>query len=263
MKISNGILEVIIDDDSGYVIGIYAVKDRYRMNFISEGGQFGSLNQKWRHFDQEFETVEVDMLRSEECVHNMYANDRIHADLQMGFTQRGAFYMRYTFSNRTFVPVCISRDTLGIAVPFNDRYTYAEECLTRRCHTHIHTGGSSSWINALRMGVSEYNLGLVLTRGSVVSYSQYDCKTNCRGSFELEPETVIIEPEGKYQLEWEIFLHHGNNFFEKLREYDSFIDIRAEHYTLFLGETARFTVSSGLPDEPKVTFSGKNLRQKA
>ena len=259
MNINNGILSADIDDNTGYITSISIFGDKHGMNFISEGGQLGCLNQKWRHFDQPFELLEIGRPCSDGGICNIYGNERFRVALKMGFSDRGALYMSYTFKNITYVPVCINRDTLGISIPFNDRYTYAAECLTRRCHTHIHCGGTSSWVNALRMGVSEHNLGLVLVDGAIVSYSQYDCKTNCRGVFELEPETVILEPNEEYRLGWEIFLHNGDNFFSKLREYESFIDIRAEHYTLFLGEAARFTLSSGLMGEPTVTVDGEKL----
>jgi hypothetical protein len=62
----------------------------------------------------------------------------------------------------------------AIEVPFNDRYTFAEECMTSRCNTHIWCGHTSTYVNALKMGDSDKNLGLVVTEGSFGSYSVRD-----------------------------------------------------------------------------------------
>ena len=65
----------------------------------------------------------------------------------------------------------LEQDNCGISVPFTDRYTDAEDCMINRCNIHIWCGHNTAYINALKMGLSDNNIGLVLTKGAIDSYS--------------------------------------------------------------------------------------------
>lgn len=66
--------------------------------------------------------------------------------------------------------------------------------MIRRCHTHIFCGGEASYVMALRMGGQAPHLGLMVTAGSISSYSterDEGALSNDRGDFILHP---VIEP---------------------------------------------------------------------
>lgn len=260
MRLESERFTVETDSESGYITQITVPNDIYEMNFVLDGRQFGRINWKAKHYSEPFAPVSVNTVSEDGTVVSRYSNGRCEATLKIDFSGSGELRMTYVFQNVSPVPLCLCRDTVGIEIPFNDRYTHAEECLTRRCHTHIHCGLTSSWVNALRMGPSEINLGLALTEGSLVSYSQYECKTNERGYFELEPETVILNKGEAYTVAWETFVHSGwDDFFRRLQTFDRYVSISAEHYTVFLGETVRFTASNRSDAPVRVTLDGKNV----
>lgn len=260
MQLKNKCFIIETDDKSGYFRRITASNDAYEMNFVLDGKEFGRINGKSKHYPQPFAPLTVNAVADDGSLTSVYSNGRCEVTLRSVFTERDTFRMTYVFKNVTAVPLTLCRDTVGIDVPFNDRYTHAEECLTRRSHTHVHCGLNSSWVNAMRMGPSDVNLGLALTEGSLVSYSQYECKTNERGYFELEPETVILSKGESYTLAWELFIHSGwEDFFHRLHTYDAQVRISAEHYTVFLGETLRFTALARSDVSISVTLDGKKV----
>lgn len=95
------------------------------------------------------------------------------------------------------------------------------------------------------MGVSDCNLGLVLTDGAIDCYSQFACKTNVRGVFVLHPESVLLKSGEEYRLSWELFWHKGTEDFKKvLNGYSHNIEVSAPHYTVFKNENVEFSVRS-------------------
>ena len=50
----------------------------------------------------------------------------------------------------------LNENNFSIEVPFNDRYTYADDCMVHRCNAHIWCGGNTTYADALKMGVSEF-----------------------------------------------------------------------------------------------------------
>jgi hypothetical protein len=136
----------------------------------------------------------------------------------------------------------LNRENFGIALPFHDRYTSADECMVRHCHTHLWCGHHVAWVNALRMGVSDCNLGLVLTEGALDCYSQIGCHTNVRGVFVVHPESVLLKRGETYTLRWELFWHQGTEDFRSiLRQYPRNLEITAPHYTVFQNESLAFS----------------------
>ena len=247
-----------IDKTTGFIASITLCGDKSEMNFVSERGGFGEVINKSRTYSEPFAPVSVSVNEIESRA--VYENGRCRVSTEYRFLENGNLQMRYGIKNITHTVICVNRDTFCVNFPFNDRYTYAEECMNSRCHTHIWCGENTSWINALKMGVSDYNIGMLLTEGSLVSYSQYGCKTNERGYFQLEPETVLLKSGEEYTLSWEMFPHSGNaEFFEKLRTYNSYIGIKAKHYTVFMGESLEFTVSSACSEQVQVYIGDSEI----
>lgn len=111
-----------------------------------------------------------------------------------------------------------------------------------RANAHIWCSGSTSYINALRMGKSESNLGLVLTRGKLESYSIEDCVSNVRGKIILNSAFFSLTAGEETVIEWEIFEHSGNeDFYRILGEYSNTVKVDADYYTVFEDDNIEFT----------------------
>jgi len=250
MQIKSELLTVDIDD-LGYIASLVFNDDRHKMNFVSRLGHWGKVNfraqvchtQGGVSFTDDEYTLKDLSVENNRCAVK-YENLRTAVEVTRYFKENGNLVESYKIVNRTDTTVCFNRDFLGIELPTNDEYTYADECMVSRCHTHIWCGGNTSWVNCLKMGASDINLGLILTRGALVSYSQHGCHTNVRGYFELEPESVMLTPGKAYEIEWEIFSHTYDDFFDKLKEYDGYIGINAKHFTIFEGESIEFEIFS-------------------
>lgn len=170
-----------------------------------------------------------------------YSKERIE-------TENGLFREKYTFTNTTEFDIITQTGDIGIYTPFNDNYESAEVCMTNRCHAHIWCGLNSSYIMALRMGGIAPHLGLILTNGSIETYSvERDIKnsSNDRGDFILHPAPVHLVPNESFTIEWDLFWHDGkDDFLDKIRKYKNYIDIRANRYTLYEGETLELILTA-------------------
>lgn len=109
------------------------------------------------------------------------------------FTENDNFCERYIVKNLRDSDVFIVQDNFGIMTPFNDCYPSADECMLRRCNTHVWCGKNTSYVNALRMGESDINLGLILTKGKLLSYSIEDCESDTRGIFVLNSDFFTLK----------------------------------------------------------------------
>lgn len=179
----------------------------------------------------------------------------------------------YTFENTSGEPLEFAEGTLGIRVPLVDSYPGADVCLTQRCHVHLWTGGSTAYVNALRMGGAAPHLGLVVTEGALSAYSIYDRiqHSNDRGQFVLHPAAMVIPPHQSRTVRWVLFWHEGaDDFAAKAAAVDPFVQLEAEHYTVELGGVLRVRAHAKAPlegarlllnGEPvPATVSGMELR---
>ncbi len=134
----------------------------------------------------------------------------------------------------------------------------ADVCMTEQGHAHIWYGHNVSWINALKMGDSEINLGIYLTKSAIDCYDQNACKYLSRGKFILEPESLLLKSGEEYEIEWELFWHSGTEDFKsKLKQFSNFIDIHAEHFTVFENESINFTVVCQPDKQPIITLDNE------
>ncbi len=182
--------------------------------------------------------------KTENTCHCVYNADGIQINVDRFFTENGALCERYTIQNQRAADLFLEHADVGITLPFNDVYTSARDCLSHRCNTHLWCGGSCSYIQALKMGVSKHNLGLVLTHGSIESYSLLGTKTNHRGIFVWNLPHIELLPEESYVLQWQVFPFSSpkEDFIQKALASESFIEIESSKYTLFTDEEIRFTI---------------------
>lgn len=165
----------------------------------------------------------------------------------------------YTFRNDSGRDVFTGLTDIGIYTPFNDDYTTGRECMTGKCHAHIWCGGETAYIMGLRMGGEPPHAGMVLTAGSIGGYSierDEDRRSNDRGDIILHPAPFSLAPGESRRISWVIFPHGGKeDFFEKARLYcDRFLEVWADKYVLFAGETAHITV------KPAFAFGQEDVR---
>lgn len=250
----NALFDIKFDKDTGCITEIVNPSDQNKMNWCSDLIGWGKI----KTLKNEVNLIEFK--EDNETSIAFYQNDKLTVTVTRSFNPSGNFTEKFMVKNITDTVLCINRDNFAIALPFNDKYTFADDCMVNRCNTHIWCGQNSSWINALKMGDSDINLGLFLTKGSLISYSQYSCTSNIRGYFELEPATVFLNPNDDYSIEWELFWHKGKkDFFEKLSAYENYIEIRAEHFTFFEGETLGFEIFTYNNKVPTVYCQGKEI----
>lgn len=167
-------------------------------------------------------------------------------------TEADSITERYTFTNTAAYDVFTSLKDIAIYTPFNDDYASSEICVKNRCHTHIWCGEAVSYVMALRMGGEGPHLGMVLVEGSLGGYSvERDLSriSNDRGDFLLHPSPIALAPGESFSVCWKLFWHEGKeDFYRKAAQYNPhFLDIRAEQFTYFSGETVSFQITPSFP----------------
>lgn len=275
-KWGNEKFELVFDSYQGTITSITLKDDPYKMNFVGEIGNWGKIVCENQLTDftyklhKAFLKRQMDLmsfkLTEDEAV-SVYSNMAIEVTVRRTFNEKGNLCEKFTVKNLREFDYYSEYGNFAIEVPFNDRYTTALECMTNRCNTHLWCGHTSTYINALKMGESDKNLGLIVTEGSFGSYSVRGVQTNVRGIFSLNADHFALLPGEEYTIAWEIFSHEGTeDFYKKLEDYPTYIGIDAEHYTVFENEEIKFSVSLDADnaeitiDEEPVEFEKKDGR---
>lgn len=152
-----------------------------------------------------------------------------------------------TVSNPGEKPFFTHTGDISIAFPVQDKYEDSQTSLKYRCHSHIFCGGNVSYIMALRMGGEAPHLGMVLTEGSLDSYSverDVEKQSNDRGCFWLHPSPAQLGPGETMRICWTIFPHDGKtDFFRMLHGTKGFVRVEADRYVLFPGEKCEIKIT--------------------
>lgn len=224
--------EIEYNTENGGVNSLINTEDKYRMNWIEGRAVWGTIK------DAALKSVSV----GNGAMKAVFVHKKLEITAIRSI-EDDKYKERYIFKNIKDVPVFIKRGEIGIYTTFNDSYESADICMTNRCNTHIWCGRNTTWINALKMGVSDINLGLVLTKGSIDTYSaEREITSNDRGDFLLHPEAFSLESGEEYEVAWELFFHSGDDFEDKLSEYDIILP-RAEHYTIYENEVIKIKLN--------------------
>lgn len=251
----NSTFDIKINKKTGAISSIKNPNDLHKMNWCTDEEKWGRIFAGDFGYGKlpggKYTTIVLKQgIELKSCVsddtrcESEYLGEKVSVKVTREFSSKGNLIETYIIKNITDTVITLNRDTFGIAVPFNDRYTSADECMVRHCHTHIWCGHNVAWVNALRMGVSDCNLGLVLTKGALDCYSQIKTKTNIRGVFILHPESVLLKSGEEYTLRWELFWHKGTeDFLNILNEYNN-IKVTAQHFTVFKNENIEFEVNA-------------------
>ena len=267
LEIKNLFFDINLNLETGTVSKMTHPDDGYEMNWCSDSGGWGSVHSgliRKRFHRNPKDTVpkkELSFLplvkidEGRDTVVSEYLSEDIKVTVSR-FFKDDKLVERYVFKNLREDDLFLQHGDMGILLPFNDVYTYAEDCMTNRCNTHIWCGENCTYVNALRMGKSDLNLGLVLTKGAIQSYSVYNAYSNHRGQFLMNlPHLELLSGE-EYTVEWKIFWHKGKeDFIEKASEFDTFVKIEAPYFTVFNDEEIVFQVKA--KGKAKITCDGE------
>ncbi|MBQ7822519.1 MAG: hypothetical protein IJ391_09600 [Clostridia bacterium] len=263
----NSVFDIVVDSESGTLTSISNINDVYKMNFCRPDAKWGEIKCDvydgiWLDYKERITHMTVKDVRLEDKrMSAEYSNGMVDVRVERFFKDNDRLVERYTIRNATDYDIFIEPDNFGITLPFDDRYSSADVCMTNRCNTHIWCGKNVSNVCALKMGPSEINLGLVLTKGALDSYSQEGVDSNDRGRFIFNPAHTELLPKEEYILEWELFWHTGReDFIRILKEYDSHIEVSAEYFTFFENESIEFSLyTHTAPKDIKIALDGTSL----
>ncbi len=249
----NSYLDISFNEKNGSISSLVFAEDNSQMNWCSKGAGWGLIRSYNRRNDWDevnrcavpaAEGMKLQgFVQSESTAASVYSNGMLEVRVDRFFSENGRLCERYTVKNLREFDVFVGQDNFGVYVPLCDNYTYAEECLKYRCNTHIWCGGSTAYINALRMGESDINLGLVLTEGKLDSYSVEGSNSNVRGKFILNSSFfTLMKGEERVILEWEIFTHKGNeDFYKVISEYENTLKVTADYFTVHEDDMIEFS----------------------
>lgn len=239
----NSLFNIQFREADGTVASLCLTADKDVMNWCAEDGKWGCIHHvnydniggDYKSRQREMELISFTETQSTAA--SVYANGILQVTAERSFDCNGNLTERFVFKNLVYADLFLSEHNCAVELPLNDRYTYADDSLIHCCNAHIWCGLNTTYVNALKMGVSNSNLGLAVTKGSFESYSVLDCASNKRGRFLLNLSPIALMKDEEYTVEWVIFPHTGKaDFFHKVLSYPSFIEIQAKHYTIFKGE---------------------------
>lgn len=259
----NNIFTIELNRETGNVQSIIINEDPDQMQWLGmthEWGEIANSNMLEALYRTTQKNELLDFSEDTDMAVSVFSNGKLKTTITRNFTENGTFRESYTFENLRPVDLFIGRGELGIYTPFCDEWKSADISLKHRCNTHIWCGENAAWMNSLKQGESEYNIGVVLTEGAVDAYSidrenQTLC-SNTRGNIVMHPETIELLSGESFTLTWEMFVHKGTeDFINKLDEY-RILYPTAERYTWYLDEPIEFTFKS-CAENIDITLDGK------
>lgn len=261
-QVKNNKFLVTFNAEKGSIQSLSLVSDVNEMNFVKAG--YGLNQMKLTRRVHEEKTYDMQLVSFEEemnCATAVFRTDVFEVCSVYTFTVNGNLRITNTLKLLADKEFFLKRGEWSIAMPFADEYPNARECMTKRCHTHIWCGlEGASYICCLKMGNESDNLGIIATKGGWESYSQINVKTNNRGCFLIHPDIKVLEPKKTYEFEYEIFPCTGvEDFQKKCMEYQNYIQIEAEQYSIFRGEEIHFCVRSMIEEScvVELEFEGR------
>jgi hypothetical protein len=178
-----------------------------------------------------------------------YKTAYLQIDVSRKLGTGGSITETYKLTNTTEEAVTISDPS--IFTPFNDNYPDAATCVKKRCNAHIWCGGSTTWVNATRMGGEAPHLGLSLSQGSINGYGIENRSirmngANTRGDIYLIHDSVNLAPKESICIEWKLFWHNDwDNFFAKALRTSGHSHMAMDSYTIIKGEKFKLDLQLG------------------
>jgi hypothetical protein len=252
------------DPASGALLGIENRNDPHHMDWLRQPGHWDK-SRNWiadtfnsgdrgltgwglvEAAQQKLATTKVDRI-SESAWESINDGQGLKVTVRRELDANGDLAEHYVFTNTGMKDLSFPLGSLSIAAPFFDQYPDSKTSLASRCHTHLWMGGTSAWVNAMRMGTDAPHLGLVVTQGSLDAYSQRGGVHNDRGLFLLHPAAMTLKPGESRTIAWKLFWHQGwEDFFKKLKGTPGFVRITAKDYVVTAGQLLEIVVESETP----------------
>lgn len=217
----------------------------YQGDFLLEENEDGTL----KTLTHQKDTYRMNWVEGKRSWGSTIHPDTIEVFIQREMTQEGHLREKYSFQNISQFPVFFQETDLGIYAPFHDDYIHSQECMKKRCHTHLFCGNEGAYVMALRMGGEPPHLGLVLVKGGIASYSvERDLaqRSNDRGDFILHPAIKKLNIGESVEIVWDLFwFTDRKEFDEKLLRQEKFPLIKLEQSTFFEKEEMGFEIWTG------------------
>lgn len=251
----NPALSFSVNPKSGGLDSITIKNDPSQMNWCGNTRHFGEIYVSNGNNKTFAKAMAVKSITNSQVV---FENDALRITVHRSFDNDGMLNERYVIKNITAADLFLRKGDVGIYVSMADEYKPANVSLSSKCNQHVWFGENIAWINALRQGPSDLNLGLVLLEGSIDSYSmdrdEQTIRGNRRSNLILNPEINSLLPNEEYIVSWKLFTHTGTeDFFDKLTAYGKNIDFRTDFYTVIGEEHFRYDF---LAQEAKITCDG-------
>ncbi|MBQ7643150.1 MAG: hypothetical protein IJS67_04535, partial [Clostridia bacterium] len=132
------------------------------------------------------------------------------------------------YKNENDFPVYFKEGDIAFYMPFYDNYDNSEVATSTRCHEHINAAGENSYIMLERMGVSEYNLGVIFLSGNFPSYSQEEVRSNDRGYLIINAGAFYLNAKKRYAVKFALFRYTDRkHFFKRLKSFDEYLHFEA------------------------------------
>lgn len=245
----NNIFKIELNAETGNMTSLIIAEDGHRMNWCGgthEWGEFlcgGYVYENNKYVPKRSRLISF--REDKDKAESIFSNGKIETRVYRSFTENGNFKEEYTFKNISDSDVFFRKGEFGIYTPFADEYIKAAQSLAKRCNTHIWCGENVSWINALRQGKSNLNIGLFLSEESLACYSidrdNQKLMHETRGNIILNPAAAALVPEEAITVAWEIFVHSGTEEFEeKFKKHFGIGNIITDRYTYYENEDISF-----------------------
>lgn len=251
------LFSIKINTKTGGIESLIINSDQDKANCIKPKSDFGGIVYNGIFGEEHFVLQEV-RENERECI-CVLRSENLEFKRKYCFTECGNLSVENQIANISDSLICFNNGELGINLSFRDEYPDSETCMRACYNEHIHCGGSgASYICALKMDESKSNVGLFVTTGGFLSYSQRGVCSNNRGEFILHPELHSLHSQEIYRLSYEIFPCAGKNgFLEQCKSYHNFINIMSSNYSYFLGEEIFFKIECN--GVPKVFCNGREV----
>ncbi len=247
--LKNARFECAVNPENGGLDSLVLSDDPDRMNWIDGFATWGVPVVMDTMRNESVRMKLSEKIEKDGAVALRYRHNTLEARVSR-VVEEGCLRETYTFVNTGTYDLYFPRGALGVYATFNDNYQDAATCLTKRCHAHIWCGGTSSYVQARKMGLYPVDLALVLTKGSLDNYSVERVIqewSNDRGDFILHPSPVRLLPGETYTLSWVIKPMAEGTFKETLLSVPDFCVINFAQETVFEGESFSLTAETGNP----------------
>ncbi|MFA5206096.1 MAG: hypothetical protein WC708_16995 [Lentisphaeria bacterium] len=260
--VQNSQIQLSFDLKTGFINEITDINDEYKSNWVLSNSQWGRV----QGFD-------VESVSDDEKGITVFAagtaldSDGLSLKIKREMTANG-YIESYTFKNKTDAEFFVTQETFGIYFSFNSIMEGLSKNLNHVSNAHVWCGDRVCWICGKKINGQDNKLIINMTNGLISDYSisrdvsRTLIAADYRGDIVLNPTPCIIDHNGELTISFEYFFTTLEE--EKaLAERDNFINVYANTYTEFIGNTIHcFIEYNGKINDIKVICNKKEVEIK-